>query len=119
MVGTTAERLVNEIAEAALDAVRRRLVLCFADIGTAKRAFRSAVALQILAMAWAIAAVCALPRIGIHRFPWCLYLRSRTLVDVVVRNDSRRGYVDIRRWQMQTDSGMLSTCCRWREHSSG
>ena len=55
------------------------LVLCFADIGTVKRAFRSVAALQILAIAWAIAAVCALPRIGIHRFPRYLYLRSRTL----------------------------------------
>jgi hypothetical protein len=55
------------------------LVFCFADIGTVKRDFRSVAALQILAIAWAIAAVCALPRIGIHRFPWHLYLRSRTL----------------------------------------
>jgi hypothetical protein len=37
----------------------------------------------------------------------------------VVRNDSRRGYVRVRYLQTRSDSGMISTCCCWREQSSG
>jgi hypothetical protein len=37
----------------------------------------------------------------------------------VVRNNSRRGYVSVRHLQTRPDSGMISTCCCWREQSSG
>ena len=38
---------------------------------------------------------------------------------VVVRNNSRRERVGVRRLQTRADSGMMSGCCSWREQSSG
>ena len=37
---------------------------------------------------------------------------------IVVRNNSRRGHVGVRRLQTRADSGMMSACCSWREQSS-
>jgi hypothetical protein len=38
---------------------------------------------------------------------------------VVVRNNSRCGHFGVRWLQPPADSGMISICCRWREHSLG
>jgi hypothetical protein len=44
--------------------------------------------------------------------------RARCLIVTVVRNNSRRGHVSVRCLQTRADSGMMNTCCSWRERSS-
>ena len=40
------------------------------------------------------------------------------IVEAVVRNNSRRGCSRVRRLQTRAESGMMNTCCSWRERSS-
>src|SRR5216117_1082767 len=44
---------------------------------------------------------------------WCV----RNRFDLVVRNNSRRGCCRVRRLQTRAESGMMNTCCSWRERS--
>jgi hypothetical protein len=44
--------------------------------------------------------------------------QESSLLETVVRNNSRRGHFGVRRLQTQADSGMMSACCSWREQSS-
>src|SRR2546426_12306025 len=37
---------------------------------------------------------------------------------LVVRNNSRRGCCRVQRLQTRAESGMMNTCCSWRERSS-